>query len=167
MKKVVMIGVIILAIIIGGGIVIRETIFPIKDVKTIEKYSKEYKVKPELVAAIINFETNFKSGPYMDNTQNGLMKLTPETGEKLAKEIGIKDYKIEDVANDDINIELGTYYLSKHAGNTIKEMVGNWAIRNGESDKIDKFNPKEYAEQYYTKKIENRAKIYKVLYFMF
>ncbi|WP_297631939.1 transglycosylase SLT domain-containing protein [uncultured Clostridium sp.] len=167
MKKVVMIVVIILAVVIGGGLVIRDTIFPIKDQKTIEKYSKEYGVKPELVAAIIDFETDFKAEPYMQNTQNGLMKLTPETGENLAKEIGIKNYKIEDVANDDINIELGTYYLSKHGGNSIKEMVGNWAIRNGEGDKTDKFNPKEYAEQYYTKKIEDRSKIYKVLYFMF
>ncbi|MGL5414647.1 MAG: transglycosylase SLT domain-containing protein [Clostridium sp.] len=167
MKKIAMVVIIILAVVIGGGLVIRNTIFPIKDQKTIEKYAKEYGVKPEVVAAIINFETNFKSGPYTENTQNGLMKLTSETGESLAKEIGIKNYKVEDVANDEINIELGTYYLSKHEGNSIKELVGNWAIRNGEGDKSDKFNPKEYAEQYYTKKIEDRAKIYKVLYFMF
>lgn len=164
MKKIVNILIIVLVLIIGSGFAIRATFFPIKDKSAIEKYSKEYNVKPEVVAAVINFESNFKNIEYNNNEPSGLMKLTPKTGEELAKEIGIKNFKVEDIANEDTSIQLGTYYLSKSNGKSIKEVVGNWAIRNGQDPQMDM---KSYAEQYYTSKIENRAKIYKVLYFMF
>lgn len=164
MKKIVNILIIVLILIIGSGFVIRATLFPIKDKGALEKYAKEYNVKPELVAAVINFESNFKNIEYSNSEPSGLMKLTPKTGEELAKEMGLKNFKVEDIANEDTSIRLGTYYLSKSNGENIKEVVGNWAIRNGQDTQIDM---KAYAEQYYTSKIENRAKIYKVLYFMF
>ena len=94
------------------------------------------------------------------------MKLTAKTGAELAKEIGDKNFKPEEIVNNDKNIQLGTYYLSKSNGKSLRYLVGNWSIRNG-VEKDSKIDMKDYAEKFYTKKIENREKIYKVLYFMF
>lgn len=164
MKKIINIVIIALILIIGAGFAVRSLVFPIKDKTAIEKYAKEYNVKPELVAAVINFETGFKNVAYDNNNPCGMMKLTPKTGTELAKEIGLQNFKTEDVANEDTSIQLGTYYLSKSNGESIKDTVGNWAVRNGKDPQVDM---KSYAEQYYTSKIEGREKIYKVLYFMF
>ncbi|WP_317310605.1 transglycosylase SLT domain-containing protein [Clostridium thermobutyricum] len=166
MKKTINIIIIILILLVGCGIFVREVIFPIKDKKIIEKYAKEYNVKPELIASIIHFETDFNQIPYNKGKACGLMKLTAKTGAELAKEIGEKNFKPEEIVNNDKNIQLGTYYLSKSNGKSLRDLVGNWSIRNG-VEKDSKIDMKDYAEKFYTKKIENREKIYKVLYFMF
>lgn len=165
MKKVISIIAIVLVVLIGVGFAVRETVFPIKDKEIIEKYAKEYNVKPELIAAIINFETGFDKDKYKDNEARGLMRITEQTGERLAKEMGDTSYQKDSFDQDDTNIKLGTYYLSKSNGKDLKETVGNWALVNGK-DKDPKFDAKKYAEETYTDKIKTRETIYKVLYFM-
>ncbi|MBY0757018.1 transglycosylase SLT domain-containing protein [Clostridium sardiniense] len=165
-RKIMGILIVLLVITIGGGFIVRETIFPIKDKEIIIKHAKEYKVDPALVAAVINFETNFDPIEYKEGKACGLMKLTDSTGVELSKEIGYKDFKKEKIAQNDINIKLGTYYLSKSNGDTLENQVGNWVIRNG-IDKSDKLDIKAYAKEYYTDKIATREKIYKILYFTF
>ncbi|AQM60045.1 lytic transglycosylase domain-containing protein [Clostridium baratii] len=166
MRKLISILIVGLVILVGVGFAAKETLFPMKDKGAIEKYAKEYDVKPELISAFINFETGFEPVEYKEGKACGLMKLTAKTGENLAKEIGDNNFKAKDIADNDINIKLGTYYLSKSVKDGLKETVGNWAIRNGE-EKNDKFDAKEYAKEYFTKKIELREKIYKILYFTF
>lgn len=155
-----------LAVTIGAGFVARETVFPMKDRDTIEKYAKEYNVKPERVAAFINFETGFDKVEYKEHKASGLMKLTEDTGAEIAKEIGDTNFKPEQIADDDKNIQYGTYYLSKSNGKSLEDTVGEWSIRNGE-EKNEEIDMKEYAKKYYTDKIQKREAIYKILYFQF
>ncbi|MEG1001835.1 transglycosylase SLT domain-containing protein [Clostridium sp.] len=166
MRKIISIIVIGLIVVIGAGFAVREVVFPIKDKDIIEKYAKEYNVEPELVASIINFETRFEPVKNTGKNGAGLMKLTADTGEKIAKEMGDTNFNKDDIDKDDTNIKLGTYYISKNGGENLSDLVGNWAIRNGEN-KEDKFDDKQYAKDNYTKKIETRKDIYKVLYFLF
>lgn len=167
MKKKITSGIlIVLALIIGAGFVARETIFPLKEREIIEKYSEEYNVKPERVAAFINFETAFEKVDYKPHKASGLMKITDDTATEIAKELGDKDFKADEIVDNDKNIQYGTYYLSKSNGKSLEDTVAEWVVRNGD-DEDSSFNAKEYAKENYTDKIKKREKIYKILYFQF
>ena len=111
MRKLISILIVGLVILVGVGFAAKETLFPMKDKGAIEKYAKEYDVKPELISAFINFETGVEPVEYKEGKACGLMKLTAKTGENLAKEIGDNNFKAKDIADNDTNIKLGTYFL--------------------------------------------------------
>lgn len=60
MRKLISILILGLVILVGVGFVAKEILFPMKDKSVIEKYAKEYDVKTEIIAAFINFETEFE-----------------------------------------------------------------------------------------------------------
>lgn len=75
----------------------------------IDKYSQEYGVDRSLVKAVIFKESRFKVSAVSSKGAIGLMQLMPSTAIWLIKKLDIEDYKIESA---DLNIKLGTYYLS-------------------------------------------------------
>ncbi|MFX0550019.1 transglycosylase SLT domain-containing protein [Hathewaya histolytica] len=164
MKKLGIILATILVAVIAAGVLARTLLYPMKDKTIINKYAKEYKVDAALIASVIHFETGFESIPYEEGKSVGYMKLKPEVAIKLAKEANIADFKPEKTAEEDTNIKLGTYFISKHyKNNDIKELMSDWQERNGK-DKDAKVDMRDYVKQYYAPKIEKRMKIYKVLY---
>lgn len=77
--------------------------------KTIEKYSQEYGVDKSLVKAVIFKESRFNETAVSSKGAIGLMQLMPSTALWLMNKLHIDNYKIE---SSDVNIHLGTYYLS-------------------------------------------------------
>lgn len=75
----------------------------------IDKYSQEYSVDSSLVKAVIFKESRFKETAVSSKGAIGLMQLMPSTAIWLTRKLNIDDYKIESA---DLNIRLGTYYLS-------------------------------------------------------
>jgi hypothetical protein len=72
--------------------------------QTVQKAAAKYNLPPELIAAVIRAESNFKVGAVSSAGAQGLMQLMPAT----AKELGVKNpFDIEQ------NIEGGTKYLRK------------------------------------------------------
>ncbi len=161
MKKfgVLIVGLVML--IIGMIVFARTMIYPLNNKDIIKKYGEKYNVDPILIAAVIHFETNFEAVEYVEGKPSGLMKITDEAGIKIAKEMGENLYKREQVAENDTNIRLGTWYISQsYTDKNYNEMMANWIIRNGKEDKemID------YARKYYAERIDQRVKVYKFLY---
>lgn len=161
MKKFGVLVVGLVTLIIGMIVFARTMIYPLNNKDIIEKYGEKYNVDPILIAAVIHFETNFEPVEYVEGKPSGLMKITDEAGIRIAKEMGENLYKKEQVAENDTNIKLGTWYISQsYADKNYDEMMTNWIIRNGKEDKemID------YARKYYGERIEQRVKVYKFLY---
>lgn len=75
----------------------------------IDKYSKEYRVPPDIIVAVIEHESTFS--PIVVSNRNcvGLMQLSPPTAKAVAKDIGMGYYNLQNVEH---NIRLGTKYLS-------------------------------------------------------
>ena len=88
-----------------------KTIYPTEYYDIVEKYSKEYNVDKYLIFAIIKAESNFKEDASSKKGAKGLMQLIDSTAEEVAKTINL-DLKNEDILNPDININLGTKYIS-------------------------------------------------------
>lgn len=76
----------------------------------IEKYSQEYGVEKELVAAVIKAESGFNSDAQSHADAKGLMQITTDTGEWIANRLG-EDFDDENLYDPETNIRFGVYYL--------------------------------------------------------
>ncbi|ENK1243401.1 transglycosylase SLT domain-containing protein [Clostridium botulinum] len=147
-------------LVIGSGVFLRNVIFDLKYKNEIRKYATKYSVDPYLIAAVINFETANEELKYEPSKSCGPFNLKDTKVLEYAKEMELKDFKKEDIGNPDINIKIGTWYISKNFKGDYKEFAAKWIERNqSEDDKM-----KSYAREYYGSKIEKRAKIYKVIH---
>ncbi len=79
----------------------------------INKYSGEYKFDPLWVMSLIKVESSFAPSAESPRGAVGLMQLLPSTAKELADEIGMTDFKEEDLKDPDINLHLGFHYLLK------------------------------------------------------
>lgn len=77
----------------------------------VKKYAKEYDVDEYLIYAIIKAESNFNQDAVSHRDAKGLMQLMYPTAEDIAKRIDI-EINEENVLEPDININLGTKYIS-------------------------------------------------------
>ena len=76
-------------------------------------YARRNNIDPFLVAAVIKNESEFKPGAVSPAGAIGMMQIMPETGEWIAKQMGLNNYNVDDLYNPGINIRMGCWYLSE------------------------------------------------------
>lgn len=86
-------------------------VYKLEYTEYVKKYAKEYDVDEYLIYAIIKAESNFNQDAVSHRDAKGLMQLMYSTAEDIAKRIDIKINE-ENVLEPDININLGTKYIS-------------------------------------------------------
>ena len=86
--------------------------YPIKYQEIVEEYAKEFEVDKYLVYSVIRVESKFDQYAVSGAGAKGLMQLQDETAEecaaKLKKQVKVPD----DLYDPEVNIMLGSYYLS-------------------------------------------------------
>jgi len=139
----------------------------------VEKYSEEYGVDKFLVYAIIKNESNFISEAVSIKEAKGLMQLMNSTAEELANKLNIEN----ELYDDEINIQLGVFYLAEllqryenyliavAAYNAGIGNVDNW-IKDGiiQSDGSDVENIPYKETNNYVRKVSRDYKNYRHLY---
>lgn len=94
------------------GDVIQELTLPLRHEDIIRQQSREKDVDASLVAAVIYSESRFR-----DQTSNagarGLMQITPQTANEIEQLSGGTDFQLSDLADPEINIRYGTFYLAE------------------------------------------------------
>ena len=78
----------------------------------VEKYSSEYEVDKYLIYACIKAESNFNQKAESKKGAKGLMQLMDSTGQEIAKGLGMT-IDNDDLFKPEINIKLGTKYISR------------------------------------------------------
>lgn len=176
MARVVVVAVVILILIIVLRNIILKINYPQRYSEYVEKYAEEYKIEKELIYAMIKAESNFNSEAISNKNAIGLMQILESTANEVAKEIE-REITREDIINPEINIHLGTKYISnliKRYGNIELAIasynagignVDNWINqgiiqKNGED--VENIPFKETNN--YIRKILRNYKIYKQLY---
>ena len=86
-------------------------VYKLEYTEYVKKYANEYNVDEYLIYAIIKAESNFKQDAVSHRGAKGLMQLMYSTAEDIAKRINI-DLNEENILEPDININLGTKYIS-------------------------------------------------------
>lgn len=76
-------------------------------------YSEKNKIDPFLVAAIIKNESNFNHKAVSQVGAIGLMQIMPETGEWIAKQMGLPNYTNESLYETEMNIRMGCWYVGE------------------------------------------------------
>ena len=92
------------------GEAVREFTLPLRHDDIIRQQAGDKDLDPALIAAVIYEESRFR-----DQTSHagarGLMQITPDTADFIAKHSGGFRFKQSDLATPQINIAYGTYYL--------------------------------------------------------
>jgi soluble lytic murein transglycosylase len=88
-----------------------EYLYPFAFGSEIDRYSKEMKLPPELVLAVIREESRFDDAVESHAGAWGLMQIMPSTGGWIGGKVGRKDVTLSDLRDPAFNIEGGCWYL--------------------------------------------------------
>ena len=91
--------------------VLSNIIYPIKYYEEIKLNSNKYGVETSLILSVMKAESNFNENAISKRGAMGLMQLMPSTASFIANKIDLS-FKEDDLMKSEINIELGTAYLS-------------------------------------------------------
>ena len=86
-------------------------VYKLEYTEYIKKYANEYNVDEYLIYAIIKAESNFEPNAESHRGAKGLMQLMYSTAEDISKRIDI-ELNEDNILDPDININLGTKYIS-------------------------------------------------------
>jgi soluble lytic murein transglycosylase len=114
------IGVTVLGPIVHDAIL--EITLPLRHEDIIRQQAREKNLDPALVAAVIYRESKFRDQT-SDAGAKGLMQILPDTAQFIAKRTGGTQFELRDLANPQINIAYGCWYLryllDRYGGNEV------------------------------------------------
>ena len=106
---------------------IGEITLPLRHEDVITQQAERFDIDPALIAAIIKQESNFRDQT-SDAGARGLMQITPETADTIETLSGGETFVYEDLADSELNIRYGSYYLNhlldRFAGNEVAALAG-------------------------------------------
>jgi soluble lytic murein transglycosylase len=94
---------------------IMKRMYPKKYQEFVSYYANEYQVEEDLVYAVIKAESNFNPEAHSHKGAKGLMQLMEDTAKDVAKKTELAnslDQITERLSEPEVNIQLGTKYLS-------------------------------------------------------
>jgi soluble lytic murein transglycosylase len=165
------------AVGVGGGYLvsrvdigdtIREVTLPLRHDDIIRQQAADKDLDPALIAAVIYTESRFR-----DQTSHagarGLMQITPETADRIEELSGGTTFVTEDLADPDINISYGSFYLDhlldRYEGNEVAALsaynagetrVEEWGGAGIGLDEIGFEETRAYVEEVLDKRDEYR-----------
>ncbi len=96
-------------------------LYPLAYWELITTYAAQYGLDPFFVAGVIRQESAFNPKALSYANARGLMQVIPETGRRVAKRIGLKNYTTAQLYDPAVNIRIGTAYLAE----LLKRFQGN------------------------------------------
>jgi soluble lytic murein transglycosylase len=96
----------------------------------VARYSKSYGIDADIVLAVIKTESSFN--PYARGSagERGLMQVMPGVARQIADELGIEDFRPDDLFGRDTAVRFGTYWLSRMQA--YKKTDNPWVFRLAE-----------------------------------
>lgn len=89
---------------------IKEVTLPLRHEDVIRQQAERFGLDPALIAAVIKEESNF-ADVTSDQGARGLMQITHATADTIETLSGGETFVYEDLADADLNIRYGTFYL--------------------------------------------------------
>jgi soluble lytic murein transglycosylase len=147
---------------------IQEVTLPLRHEDIIRQQAQRWGLDPSLIAAVINEESGFSDQTSAAGAR-GLMQITPATADTIEKLSGGETFVFEDLADPDLNIRYGTFYLNhlldRFGGNTVAalaaynagpENVEAWGGGDLEVDDIEFDDTHAYVENVLEKREDYR-----------
>jgi len=87
--------------------------YPAAFAKDVEASAQKYDVEPQLIWAVMRQESMFSPQIMSPVGAIGLMQIMPYTGKEIAEDLKKESFETNYLLTPELNIEFGTYYLSK------------------------------------------------------
>ncbi|MBW2396569.1 MAG: lytic transglycosylase domain-containing protein, partial [Deltaproteobacteria bacterium] len=143
----------------------------------LEPAAVRHDVEPELVYAVMREESGYRPEILSSVGAQGLTQIMPETGERLAKELGREPLRPRELLLPATNLELGAYYLSRlmeksdgrlsaaiASYNAGPGAVGRWLKRDGGLDDDVWVESIPYRQtRRYVKRVMRSVRVYRSL----
>jgi len=151
--------------------------FPLRHGDTVKTWSTAYGVDPYLVLAVIHTESRFQEDAVSPAGALGLMQVTKDTGKFILRRLDLPEASSEAMMEPELNIRMGTYYLSYlmtifpvqdtvlAAYNAGPGRVREWLEDSSLSDGEKLLSIPFEETRNYVEKVRAREKIYRILYF--
>jgi soluble lytic murein transglycosylase len=149
-RRAVLVAALLLGLVVGIGLTqldrledtIRELTLPLRHDDIIRQQAREKDVDAELIAAVTYAESKFREQTSAAGAR-GLMQITPGTARYIERLSGGETFKVADLADADINISYGTFYLrhllDRYEGNDVAAI----AAYNAGQTKVDQWGGSE------------------------
>src|SRR5437763_9302665 len=156
---------------------VREITLPLHHEDIIRQQAHEKGLDPALIAAVIYQETKFRPRTSAAGAK-GLMQILPNTAQFIAHKSGGTRFELADLANPQVNIAYGSWYLrylsDKYSGNKVlviaaynagERNVDDWVQKAGGPDKFDAARDIPFPEpQNYVSSVLDHQKKYRHTY---
>lgn len=96
--------------------------FPLPFRESVERNARNQSLDPYVVAGLIRQESEFNPKAVSIANAHGLTQVMPSTGKWLSRTNGIKRFHSSMLFQPEINLKLGTYYLSQ----LLNSLQGKW-----------------------------------------
>ena len=149
---------------------IKEITLPLRHEDVIRQQSRDKNLDPALVAAVIYRESKFRDVTSSAGAK-GLMQILPSTAQFIAHRSGGTQFEVRDLADPQINISYGSWYLryllDRYDGNEVAavaaynaghERVDDWGGGRLTLDDIRFAETEDYARDVMDKRGEYRDK---------
>jgi soluble lytic murein transglycosylase len=118
---------------------VKEIALPLRHEDIIRQQAREKHLDPALIAAVIYAESRFRDGQTSAAGAEGLMQLTPDTAQDIARRSGGTRFVVGDLATPQVNIAYGAWYLryllDRYGGNEAFAL----AAYNGGQGNVDRW----------------------------
>jgi soluble lytic murein transglycosylase len=137
----VVIGLVVGVLVAGGAFdkAIKELTLPLDHEDIIRQQAQEKGVDAALIAAVIDTESKFSAGAKSSAGARGLMQITPEAAEDIARHSGATTFHTSDLSNPEINIKYGTYLLAERIAFYGGDVVAALASYNAGPGPVEKW----------------------------
>jgi soluble lytic murein transglycosylase len=142
----------IVGVLVAGGIAarpmideaIKEITLPLRHEDVIRQQARDKNLDPALIAAVIYRESKFRDQTSAAGAK-GLMQILPDTARFIARRSGGTEFEVRDLANPQINISYGSWYLryllDRYGGNTVAAV----AAYNAGHERVDEWGGQSLA----------------------
>ncbi len=118
---------------------VKEIGLPLRHEDIIRQQASDKKLDPALIAAVIYAESRFVSGRTSTAGAEGLMQITPDTAQGIAKRSGGTAFVLEDLATPQVNIAYGSYLLRELLDRYDGDVAAALAAYNAGPGKADQW----------------------------
>ena len=134
-KIIAILAILIFAVYWGKTIILR-MLYKTDYRQYVEKYAEKYGVEKELLYAVIKVESKFNPNAISKSKAKGLMQIMDSTAKEIAKKNNI-ELTDENILDPEINIEIGTIYLSQliEKYNSVELAIAAYNAGHGNVDK--------------------------------
>jgi soluble lytic murein transglycosylase len=138
--------------------------YPLRYEQIVVGHAENYRLDPQLVAAVIYQESKFDPDARSSSGAVGLMQLLPETGQGIADRTGGDEWKPDDLLNPELNIRYGAWYLRHLLDKYGDERLALAAYNAGQSN-VDRWREEGVGIQFdetrhYVERVQELKAIY-------